>query len=108
MSETMKILLMVLLTIGAFILTIRIAGWKMKRACAFILRDLKEKKAFDPGSAVVLPYSKTSLFHIGMRDYRPKALKALVEIGDVRMLEGDRYYLREDYKQTVMGGGAAA
>jgi hypothetical protein len=108
MSETVKILLMILLTIGAFILSMRVAGWKMKRACTFILRDLKQKKAFDPTSAVELPYSKTSLFHIGMRDYRPKALKALVEIGDVRMLEGGRFYLREDYQQTLTGGGAAA
>ena len=108
MSETLKILIMILLTIGAFILSIRVAGWKMKRACTFILRDLKEKKAFDPVSAVALPYSKTSLFHIGMRDYRPKALKALVEIGDVRMLEEGRYYLREDYQQTVTGGKSAA
>jgi hypothetical protein len=42
-----------------------------------------------------------------MRDYRPKALKALVELGDVRMLENGRYYLREDYQKTVTGGGAA-
>ena len=108
MSETMKILLMVLLTIGALILTLRIAGWKMKKAGDFILRDLKEKKAFDPASAVELPYCKHSLFHVGLRDYRPKALNALLENGDVRVLEGGRYYLREGYKLTVTGGGAAA
>ena len=108
MSETMKILLMVLLAIGAFILTLRIAGWKMKKASDFILRDLKEKKAFDPASAVELPYCKTSMFHIGMRDYRPKALNALLENGDVRVLEGGRYYLREGHKLTGTGGGLAA
>jgi hypothetical protein len=43
-----------------------------------------------------------------MRDYRPKALKALVEIGDVRVQEGGRYYLREDYQKNITGGGAAA
>jgi len=108
MSETMKILLMALLTIGALILTFRIAGWKMKKASGFILRDLKEKKAFDPVSAVELPYCKNSLFHVGLRDYRPKALNALLENGDVRVLEGGRYYLREGHKLTVTGGGAAA
>ncbi len=108
MSETMKILLMVLLTIGALIITFRIAGWKMKKASDFILRDLKAKKAFDPVSAVELPYCKSSLFHVGLRDYRPKALNALVEHGDVRMLEGGRYYLREGHKLTGTGGGAAA
>jgi hypothetical protein len=108
MSETMKILLMVLLTIGTLILTFRIAGWKMKKASDFILRDLKEKKAFDPVSAVELPYCKDSLFHVGLRNYRPKALNALLENGDVRVLEGGRYYLREGHKLTGKGGGAAA
>ena len=108
MSETMKILLMVLLAIGAFILTLRIAGWKMKKAGSFILRDLKDKKAFDPVSAIELPYCKDSLFHVGLRDYRPKALNALLENGDVRVLEGGRYYLREGHKLTGTCGGAAA
>ncbi|MBN2437336.1 MAG: hypothetical protein JXL20_01920 [Deltaproteobacteria bacterium] len=108
MSETMTILLMVLLTIGVFIITIHIAGWKMRRAGDFILRDLKEKKAFDPASAVELPYAKSSLFHFGLRDYRPKALNALMENGDVRVLEGGRYYLREGHRLTGTGGGEAA
>lgn len=108
MSETMKILLMVLLAIGTLILTFRITGWKMRRAGDFILRDLKEKKAFDPVSAVELPYCKNSLFHIGLRDYRPKALNVLLENGVVRVLEGDRYYLREGHKLTGTGGGVAA
>jgi hypothetical protein len=108
MSETMKILLMVLLTIGAFILSLRIAGWKMKKASDFILRDLKEKKAFDPVSAVELPYCMSSLFQVGLRDYRPKALNALVKHDYIRVLEGGRYYLREGHKLTGTGGGPAA
>jgi len=108
MSETMKIFIMVLLTIGAFILSLRIAGWKMKRASDFILRDLKEKRAFDPASAVELPYCKGSLFHVGLRDYRPKALNALMKHDYIRVLEGGRYYLREGHKLTGTGGGAAA
>jgi len=108
MSEPMKILFMALLVIGVFMITFRVAGWKMKRAGDFILRDLKEKKAFDPASAVELPYCKSSLFHIGLRDYRPKALSVLVESGAVRVLEGGRYYLREGHKLNGTGGGAAA
>lgn len=96
MSETIKIVLMVLITIGALFLSLRFAGWKMKRACDFILRDLKQKKAFDPASAVELPYSKSSMFRIGMRDYRPRALGALVKHDVVRVQEGERYYLRGD------------
>jgi hypothetical protein len=98
MSETTKIILMVLITIGAFLLTLRVAAWKMRRASDFILRDLKEKKAFDPASAVELPYSKSSMFRLGMRDYRPRALSALVKYDVIRVQEGGRYYLREGHK----------
>ncbi|OIP93233.1 MAG: hypothetical protein COS57_17030 [Syntrophobacterales bacterium CG03_land_8_20_14_0_80_58_14] len=96
----MKIVLMVLIIIGAFILSLHFAGWKTKRACDFILRDLQAKKAFDPASAVELPYSKTSLFHIGMRDYRPKALGALVKVDHIRMQEEGRYYLRDGHRPS--------
>jgi len=108
MSETVKMILMILLTIAAFIFALRVAGWRMKRACEFIIRDLKQKKAVDPASAVELPYCKSSLFHIGMRDYRPRALGELVKHDVVRVQDGSRYYLREGYQQTVLGKGVSA
>jgi hypothetical protein len=70
----------------------------MKKACEFIIRDLQEKKAFDPASAVKLPYAKSPTIHIGLRDYRPRALDVLMKQDVVRMMEGDVYYLREGYK----------
>jgi hypothetical protein len=97
MSETMKIILMVLILIGAFAITLQIAAWKTKRACESILRDLQEKKAFDPVSAVDLPYAKTSIFRMGMRDYRPKALTALVKFDHIRIADGGRFYLRDGH-----------
>ena len=98
MSETLKTILMVLVAVGAVILALRIAGWKMKKACDLIIRDLKEKKAIDPASAVELPYVKSPMINIGLRDYRPRALEELVKHDVVRMLEGGRYYLREGHK----------
>ena len=101
MSETFKTILMILVAIGAVILALRIAGWKMKKAGDFIIQDLKEKKAFDPASAVELPYCKSPLLNIGLRDYRPRALEELVKHDVVRMLEGGRYYLREGHKLST-------
>jgi len=98
MSETLKTILFILLVIGALFLAFRITGWKMKKACEFIIRDLREKKAFDPASAVKLPYAKGPMINIGLRDYRPRALDVLMKQDVVRMLEGDVYYLREGYK----------
>jgi len=95
MSQTAKTWFMVFLVIAAFIIANIIAGRRMKKAAEFIIRDLKEKKAFDPASAVALPYSKGSAFRIGLKDYRPGALQQLVKYDVVRLLEGERYYLRE-------------
>ena len=95
MSETMKIVLMSLLLFGAFAITLQIAAWKTKKACESILKDLQDKKAFDPASAVDLPYAKTSIFRFGMRDYRPKALTALIKFDHIRIADGNRFYLRD-------------
>jgi hypothetical protein len=97
MSETMKIVLMFILLIGAFFVALRIAGWRIKKTADAIIRDLKKQKAFDQASAVPLPYSKGSSFHVGLRDYRPKALELLVKQDVVRVLAEGKYYLREEW-----------
>jgi hypothetical protein len=93
MSETVKVILMVLLTIGAFIFSRFIAGWQMNKAGQSIIRDLEKKKAFDPESAVELPYCKNRMFRLGMKDYRPRVMKQLIMHDVVRLLEGEKYYL---------------
>jgi hypothetical protein len=97
MSETMNTFFMFIILIGALFLVLRITGWKIKKTAAAIIVDLKKQKAFDPASAVQLPYNKQSPFHIGLRDYRPKALELLVKQDIVRMLAGGKYYLREGF-----------
>jgi hypothetical protein len=100
MSPNIKTVLMVLIVIAAFILANIIAGRRMKKAADFIIRDLKEKKAFDPASAVALPYSKGTAFRIGLKDYRSGALQQLVKYEVIRLQEGGRYYLRDSYQET--------
>jgi hypothetical protein len=108
MSQNIKTVLMVCLAIAAFFLALLIAGWRLKKACDFIIRDLKEKKAFDPASASALPYSTGTAFRIGLKDYRPGALKQLVKQDVVRSLEGGRYYLRDGNQPDGPGDGTAA
>jgi hypothetical protein len=107
MPETIKIVLMILFVIGALFLMLRITGWKMKRACDYIIRDLKEKKAFDPASSVALPYTKSPMINF-VRDYRPRALEELQKNDVIRLLEGGRYYLREGHKLSGMDDRTAA
>jgi len=97
MSETIKTLFMFLMLVAALLLVLRIAGWKMKKAANAIIEDLREQGALDPASAVALPYSKEDFFRVGLRDYRPKALAALVTQDIIRVHEGNKYYLREGH-----------
>lgn len=100
MSETLKIVLMVLLTIGAFVFSRLITGWQMNKAAMSIIRDLEKKKAFDPDSAVELPYCKSRMFRIGMKDYRPRVMKQLITHDVVRVQAVEKYYLREGRKAS--------
>jgi hypothetical protein len=95
MAETVKIILLLLLTIGAFILSRYIAGWQMNKAGKFIIGDLKKKRALDPASAVELPYCKKQLLRLGLKDYRPQVMQQLLQHDVVRMVEGEKYYLNE-------------
>lgn len=93
MSETLNLIGMVLLVAAAFILSLFVAGWRMKRACDFILNDLRQQQAVDPATAVALPYCRVSYFRLGMRDYRPKALEQLLRQGVVQPAGEGRYFL---------------
>jgi len=107
MSETLKIILMIFVFIGALFLAMRISGWKMKEACDAVILDLKNQNAFDPASAVELPYAKGQLVTITLRDYRPKALEELINQDEVRMLNGGLYYLRKSHRPGAANDGVA-
>jgi len=93
MSETVQIVVGLLLLVGVYILTQMVVGYRIKRTARSIVRDLDFKKAYTPESAIELPYAKTNLFRIGLRDFRPKAVKALVQGGVVGQTATGKYYL---------------
>ena len=74
MSETVQIIIGLILLVGVYIFTQAIVGWRIRRTSKSILRDLDYKKAFDPAAAIELPYAKRNIFKIGLRDFRPKAV----------------------------------
>ena len=95
MSEFNQIISGILLLILVFVLTRKISAWRIKRALFAIMKDLEGMGAVDPGSAVALPYAKTSLFRFGARDFRPKALEYLISSGAVGVTDDGRFYLKE-------------
>jgi hypothetical protein len=92
-SDLIQIVVGIVFLIAAFLLSRLIVVWQMRRAAAFIMKDLEGKRALDQESAVTLPYSKGELFKLGIRDYRPKALEFMVTQGVVGITADNKYFL---------------
>ena len=95
MSETVQIIAGLILLVGVYIFTQTVVGWRIRRTSRNILRDLDYKKAIDPTTAIELPYAKRNIFKIGLRDFRPKAVAALVQADVVGMTAAGKYYLKK-------------
>jgi len=102
MSESVQIILGIIFLVGVYALTRYGFVWRMKRAGAFLLKDLERRGAVDPESAVQLPYAKKSFLRIGMRDFRPKALESLVQSGIVGKTEGGEYFLKKRPEELTL------
>ena len=95
MSENTQIIVGVIVLIGVYLLTRKVPAWQMRRAYTNVLKDLEQRKAFDPSSAVELPYAKVGIFRMGTRDYRPKTVQYMTQTGVAVMTADGKYYLRE-------------
>lgn len=95
MSETGQIILLLCILIMVYALTRKVNAWRVKRAYDFIIKDLEQKGAFDPSSAVELPYAKMGMFSMGTKDFRPKALEYLIASNIVGKTDSSNYYLKE-------------
>jgi hypothetical protein len=94
MSETMQIIIGFAFLAAVYILTRYGIALRIKRAAAFIIKDLEKRGAVNPLTAVELPYAKSSLFRIGLRDYRPKAIESLISGDIVGVTPDGKYYLK--------------
>ena len=95
MSETGRIILSICVLIAVYILTRKYHTWKTKRTFIHIIEDLKQKEALAPSSAVELPYARGSMFRMGIRDYRPKAVEYLILSNIIGRTESGKYYLKD-------------
>lgn len=93
MNETVEIIVGIGVLVAVYILTRHFHSWRYSRAYVFIMDDLKKREAVNPASAVVLPYASKSLFRMGSRDYRPKALEHLAIKQIIGITSTGRYYL---------------
>ncbi|MCX8118953.1 MAG: hypothetical protein N3G78_13620 [Desulfobacterota bacterium] len=93
MSETAQLLLGFLFLVAVFLLTRWLMVVKIQATCKAIIKELQSRGAFSPDTAVHLPYEKPQPLRMGTRDYRPKAIEALLHSGLLIKTEGGRYYL---------------
>ena len=105
MTETVQVILALIIMVMVFILAKRFQGMKINRAFRIIINDLKQQGALSHSTAVTLPYATTTFFRIGLRDYRPKAVFYLVQSGIVGMTENKKFYLKKDVSEEVLKGG---
>jgi hypothetical protein len=96
LSESIQLVFGVAVMVAVFILTRYLVGWRMKRAAFRVMGDLERNQATTPESAMDLPYAKTNILKMGVRDFRKKALEQLVMLGAVGRTEDDRYFLNKD------------
>jgi hypothetical protein len=92
-ADTLQIIIGIILLVGVYILTQYVVGYRIRRAAAGVVKDLERLKALEPGSAAELPYAKSNLLRIGLRDFRPKAVDALVKAEVVGITAAGKYYL---------------
>jgi hypothetical protein len=95
MSEFNQIITAISLLILVYLLTRKVNTWRIKRAYMGIIKDLEKREAFDETSAIALPYVSQSIFRVGMRDFRPKALQFLVASDIVGVTQAGKYYLKK-------------
>jgi hypothetical protein len=94
-TEFIQIVVGLLFLAGVYVITRYGIFWRIKRACAFTVKDLERRNAFDEKSAVELHYAKSNPFRIGMRDFRPKAVEYLVGQGVIGLSSEGKYYLKK-------------
>lgn len=95
MPEFVQIIFGIFFLAVVYVLTRYGISNRIRRTATLIMQDLERREAFDPGSAVDLPYAKPQYFRFGLRDYRPKALESLVQAGIIEKTETGKYYLKE-------------
>jgi hypothetical protein len=100
MTESMQVIVGIILLVGVFLFSRVVMGWRIRRACQQVLKDLQAREAFDPFSAVELPYAKVRYINIGLRDFRPKALQYLLQHEVVGITDKGWYYLKPAWKQV--------
>ncbi len=92
MTDTLQVIVGIILLIGVYILTQMVVGLRIKRAARRVVQDLETQQAKTPESAVALPYAKTNFLRLGLRDFRPKAIDALLHAGIIGRTADGRFY----------------
>ncbi|MCF8062574.1 MAG: hypothetical protein K9M82_08675 [Deltaproteobacteria bacterium] len=96
MSEELKLVLAVALLVAVYLLTRRVNTWRAARTLKGVVRELEQAGARDPSTAVPLRRAESGLRSLGIQDFRPRAVQALLASGVVAKTPDGRYYLTQE------------
>lgn len=96
MSEAASVIFLLIILIAVFFLARMVKTWRAGQACRRIMRELEEKGAYEPASAVELHDVQRSFLHVGMRNFRPEGLQVLLLNDVIGITENGKYYLKDN------------
>ena len=92
--NTIVQILLIFVILGVALLLVRyVLGWQVSRAKNSILEELRSANADCAERAMALNYDKPFWQRVGLRDYRPYVLNALVQSGHIHQTADGRYFL---------------
>lgn len=102
---SLTLFLLLLALAATFYLSVRISVFMGKRAICKVVNTFRANDAFDPQRALPLEEmgltARPKLFSLGLRDYKPYAVQALMQAQVIQATFDDRYYLSEKEEEDL-------
>jgi hypothetical protein len=95
----METLLMIVALVVLLILAFLFAGWRTRRNAMQLIDTFRKSNAVGIKNARfpdALGLEPKRIFKIGLRDYKPRALELLQQMGIIEKTEDGRLYLSEE------------
>jgi len=92
MSDLVQVIIGTIIIFLCLFLSLMIKNRRIKKEYESIIHYLKANKAYDPNSAVELPYAEKSFLRMGIKNFHSDAIKTMVSNGIVFKTKDGKFY----------------